>query len=223
MITTGAAVSSSMKAQALGRVARVERHVGAAGLEDGEQRDDQRRSSAPGRRPPGCQGRRPARAGARRAGWLARPARRSCSARRRSSSAVAPGVRAACSLEELRDRGRWRVARRGAVPIRQQLAARRVSSMGRSAIVWAGSATTASSRARKWSRMRATVGASNRSLLYSKQRQQPVAAPAQPGGSGRTWRCHSRSVARSAAARADRAPPWACSAARTAPGTAGGG
>ena len=57
--------------QPLGRVARVERHVAATGLEDGEQRRPacRRRARRTGR--PADPGPRPARAGAARAGWRA--------------------------------------------------------------------------------------------------------------------------------------------------------
>ena len=65
-----------MKASRSARIGRVERHVGAAGLEDAEQRHDHLRASAPGRRHQHLGPDAQPRAGGARAGWPARSSSR---------------------------------------------------------------------------------------------------------------------------------------------------
>ena len=95
--TAAGALSASMYAQPLRRVRRVQRHVRAARLEHGQQRDHHLQARAPRRSPPARPAARPARGGGAPAGWPARSAPRSVSASPSKTTATASGVRAACA------------------------------------------------------------------------------------------------------------------------------
>ena len=100
--TTAAPASASMKASRSARIGGIERHVGAARLEDRQQRHHQLRPSARGRPRPAPPA--PPPAPRSRRGQPARPrrrARRRSAAPRRATSATASGVRADLRREQL--------------------------------------------------------------------------------------------------------------------------
>ncbi len=120
-----APLSASMKAQPLGRVGGIERHVGAAGLEHGEEGDHQlgargRTAPRPAPRAP-----RPAPRSRAASAGAGPPARRRSAARSPADQRRRrPGVRAACSSEAGRAAGRPRgSAQAGVVPLDQHLVA----------------------------------------------------------------------------------------------------
>ena len=88
----------------LRRVGRIERHVGAAGLEHAEQRDDQSRASARRQTPTSdVRARRPRRAGAARAGSRGRRARRRSALAVAQTSGDRVGRPPACASKQLVD------------------------------------------------------------------------------------------------------------------------
>ena len=122
---SGAATAAGVlqhQRQALGRIGGIERHVGAAGLEDAEQRRRPAPASARRRARPARSGPTPSRAQVvRRAGWPARRARRRSALRRRRPRATASGRARGLRLEQLVDQGARGTRRGGVVPLDEEL------------------------------------------------------------------------------------------------------
>ena len=159
--------------QALRGIRRVQRHVGAARLQDAQQRRPPSPASAPGRAPPAPPGPRPARAGGAPAGWRARSAPVGQRSSAEAPPPPRPGVRAACASNSSWQQRSARVRRASVrVPRRQQLRALRV-------------ARAAAARDRRALRRRATTRSSS-----------TLQVPDHPldRGARRTGRCCTRSV-----------------------------
>ena len=168
-------------AQALGRVARVQRHVGAARLEHRQEGDDQLRAALQQHAHPRLRPHAPPRAGGARAGSPARPARAYVSVHlvprpappRPASAAPAPrrarGCRRSARVRPLRA-GSTPPPPAGAPPARAAPAADRRTS--------ASAAPPAPAPAPGAAAIRSMVARSNRSVLYFSAPRRPRAVAA---------------------------------------------